>query len=529
MSDPMKASRLLVECLKAEGVERVFGIPGEENMDVMDDIHQAGLEFVLTRHEQAAAFMAATVGRLTGRPGVCLSTLGPGATNLVSGVADAYLSNLPMVALVAQAGAVRVDPPQKQVLDLLAMFRPLTKRAMDIGGPDDVPRSVRKAFDAASSERSGPVMLQLPEDVMRKEASGTSSPIPKKRPKMTGDPDIAKIRNILSSSERPLVLAGHGVLRENAVSALVKFCEDWNLPVGCTWMAAGAVPFDHELSLGTVGMRNSDLVKGSYEEADAVLLVGFDSTEFQPQYWNRGRTKRIAYLGRSRPIPCRNLTLESTALGDLTDSLRRLSERAMPRKNWHSIHRRKLIDDLTGKAEGPLALVQAMRRCMSRDDIMVSDVGAHLIWLAKYYPAYGPNTLLLQNGLIPMGIAIPSAIAAKMVHPERRVCATVGDGGFMMSSAELETAKRLGVNFVTVIFNDGGLGLIREKMTRSLGRSSNVDLGNPDIPTFARSFGAEGHSVTGKDFESVFQDCLDRDALAVIDVQVDYSHNHHLF
>ncbi len=525
----MKASRLLVECLRAEGVERIFGIPGEENLDVMDDIHQAGMEFVLTRHEQAAAFMAATVGRLTGRPGVCLSTLGPGATNLVSGVADAYLSNLPMVALVAQAGTARRDPPQKQVLDLLAMFRPLTKRSMDVGGPDDVPRSVKRAFKEAGAERSGPVMLQLPEDVMNKEAAGT--PLrPSRKRKMKGvEEELAIVRDILSSAERPLVFAGHGVLREGAVSALLKFCEAWNLPVGCTWMAAGAVPFDHHLSLGTVGMRNSDLVKDCYEVADAVLLLGFDSTEFQPQYWNRGRTKRIAYLGRSGPIACRNLELECTALGDLTDSLERLSLNATPRKEWHSLHRLKLMDDLYGEAVGPKALVQAMRRCMDRDDIMVSDVGAHLIWLAKYYPAFGPNTLLLQNGLISMGVAIPSAIAAKIVHPERRVCATVGDGGFMMSAAELETAKRLGVNFVTVIFNDCGLGLIREKMDRSLGRSSNVDLGNPDIPTFARSFGAEGHSVSGKDFETVLRDCLERDALAVIEVKVDYSHNRHLF
>lgn len=525
----MKTARLLVDCLRAEGVDRIFGIPGEENLDVMDEIHQGGIEFVLTRHEQAAAFMAATVGRLTGGPGVCLSTLGPGATNMVTGVADAYLSNLPMVALVAQAGAARRDPPQKQVLDLLAMFRPLTKRSMDVGGPENVPRSVRNAFRTAMSERSGPVMLQLPEDVMKMDTPGSPFPSSKRAGLKAGKGDLAAVREILSSSERPLVLAGHGVLREGAAPALKRFCESWNLPVGCTWMAAGAVPFDHDLSLGTVGMRSSDLVKGCYEEADAVLLIGFDSTEFQPQYWNRGSPKRIAYLGRSKPIACRNLHLECTALGDLPDSLDILSMDATPVKEWHSAHRQRLLEEINKQAEGPKALVQVMRRCMGREDIMVSDVGAHLIWLAKYYPTFAPNTLLLQNGLISMGVAIPSAIAAKLVHPERKVCATVGDGGFMMSAAELETAKRLGVNFVTVIFNDSGLGLIREKMRRGLGRSSNVDLGNPDIPTFARSFGAEGHTVDGNDLEPVLRDCLERDALAVIDVKVDYSHNCGLF
>lgn len=525
----MRAARLLVDCLLSEGVDRIYGIPGEENLEIMDALYEAGMPFVLTRHEQAAAFMAATAGRLTGRPGVCLSTLGPGATNLVSGVADACLSNLPMIALVAQAGRSRRDPPQKQVLDLLALFRPLTKKAMDVGEPADVPGSVREAFKVAVSERSGPVMLQVPEDVMKMEASGSPLPFSRRARRRATDEDLAVVRDVLSSSERPLVLAGHGVLRENAVSELRCLSDAWNLPVGCTWMAAGAMPFDNDLSLGTVGMRNSDLVKECYDEADAVLLLGFDATEFQPQYWNRGRTKRIAYLGRTKPAECLNLKPEVVALGDLPWSLERLIPNADPRKEWHRAHREKLVYELSGDTEGPKALVQAMRRCLGKEDILVSDVGAHLIWLAKYYPSYAPNTLLLQNGLIPMGVAIPSAIAAKIVHPGRMVVAAVGDGGFMMSSAELETAKRLGINFVTVIFNDGGLGLIREKMQRGMGRSSNVDLGSPDVPAYARSFGAEGYSVEAGEFEPVLRDCLERDALAVIDVRVDYSHNRNLF
>jgi len=525
----MKAARLLIDCLRNEGVERIFGIPGEENLDVMDEIHSSGMKFVLTRHEQAAAFMAGTVGRLTGRPGVCLSTLGPGATNLVTGVADAYLSNLPMIALVAQAGASRRNPPQKQVIDLLAMFRPITKSAIDVGGPEEIALSVRKAFTLAVRERPGPIMLQLPEDTMKKESGAhpAGSMVP---PAWNGvQRPLDLIRGTLRESDRPLVLIGHGVIRERAVLEVRALCEAWNMPGGCTWMAAGALPYDHPLSLGTVGMRNSDLVKECYEEADSVLLIGYDASEFQPQYWNRGREKKIMYLGRAGSGPLNKLGMRASALGDLPFSLRRLTEGAVKKKDWCSSHRDKQHQEMESTTVGPKSLVQAMRRQLGREDVLVSDVGAHLIWLAKYFPAYEPNTLLLQNGLISMGVAVPSAIAARMVHPEKKVVAVVGDGGFLMSSAELETARRYDVNFVTVIFNDGGLGLIREKMRRSLGRSSNVDLGSPDIPTFARSMGAKGYAVQERDFEAVLEDCLNRDIRAVIDVQVDYSEIADLF
>lgn len=525
----MKAARLLVECLRAEGVERIFGIPGEENLDIMDEIHALGMEFVLTRHEQAAAFMAGTVGRLTGRPGVCLSTLGPGATNLVTGVADAYLSNLPMVALVGQAGAARRHPPQKQVLDLLAMFRPLTKKALDVSRPDDVPSTVREAFAMALSERSGPVMLQLPEDVMKKDAVTSLVRPTDIVPRNAGKGKIDAIKKVLADSEKALVIIGHGAIRSNAVQEVRNFCRSWKIPAVCTWMAAGVMPYDDPLSLGTIGMRNSDLVKASFEEADTVVLVGYDISEFQPQYWNKGCEKTVLYLGERSPGPADNLHLKAMAIGALGSSLARSSIGAMAKMDWATPHKEALREELERPGAGPKGLVQALRRQMRRQDILISDVGAHLIWLAKYYPVYEENTLLLQNGLISMGVALPSAIAARMIRPERKVVAVVGDGGFLMSAAELETAKRLGINFITVIFNDGGLGLIREKMQRGFGRSSNVDMGFPNVPEFARSFGAEGYSVEERDFEPVLQDCLQRDALAVIEVAADYSHNYRLF
>ncbi|MCG7844911.1 MAG: thiamine pyrophosphate-dependent enzyme, partial [Methanomassiliicoccales archaeon] len=325
------------------------------------------------------------------------------------------------------------------------------------------------------------------------------------------------------------VIIGHGVIRADAVEEVRAFCHSWNVPVTCTWMAAGTVPYDDPLSLGTIGMRNSDLVKECYAEADTVVLIGYDINEFQPQYWRKGAEKVVLYIGERGPGPADDLHLKAAAIGALAPSLRRSSEGAIAKQDWAVPHREALREELERTGAGPKALVQTLRRQMKRQDILVSDVGAHLIWLAKYYPAYEPNTLLLQNGLISMGVAIPSAIAARMIRPDRKVVAVVGDGGFLMSSAELETAKRSRVNFITVIFNDGGLGLIREKMRRGFGRSSNVDMGFPNIPAYARSFGAEGYSVEEQEFEPVLKDCLERDALAVIDVKVDYSHNDRLF
>ncbi|HUT27124.1 MAG TPA: acetolactate synthase large subunit [Methanomassiliicoccales archaeon] len=525
----MKAARLLIECLEAEGVSKIFGIPGEENLDIMDEICSSKIEFVLTRHEQAAAFMAGTVGRLTGRPGVCLSTLGPGATNLVTGVADAFLSNLPLIALVGQAGIARRHPPHKQVLDLMTMFQPLTKRCIDVDRPDRTASAVREAFIMATAERSGPVMLQLPEDVM-KMSVGVIPEVQVNHFLPPGELSaLDKIRIALLSSSNPLVIVGHGAVRSNAVEEVRSFCRTWNLPTACTWMAAGVMPYDDPLSLGTIGMRNSDLVKDCFEPADLVLLVGYDATEFQPQYWNKGKKKTLLVIGEGGPGEAENFQMDITALGDLKGKLCMLQDGAVPKSNWAEGVRLILQRETEVLEQGPKGVVQALRRQLGRRDILVSDVGAHLIWLAKYYPTYEENTLLLQNGLISMGVAIPSAIAVRMIHPERKVVAAVGDGGFLMSSAELETAKRMGVNFVTVIFNDGGLGLIREKMQRGFGRSSNVDMGFPDIPTYARSFGAEGYSVEEEKFEDVLQDCLERDALAVIDVKVDYSHNCRLF
>ncbi|QLH75422.1 MAG: acetolactate synthase large subunit [Methanomassiliicoccales archaeon] len=530
----MRSSDLVVKCLEAEGVERIFGIPGEENIDLMDSLNDSNIEFILTRHEQSAAFMAGIQARMTFKPRVCLSTLGPGATNLVTGVADAYLSNAPLIAITGQAGAERCFPPQKQVIDVQAMMRPVVKESFSVRSPSQVPMAVRRAFDIAKKERPGPVHIELPEDVMKAEAVGrpmekseTEHVRPDKR-------SMAQIVEMIAESSRPLIIAGQGVIRAGASRELRDLCSRWNIPVIHTWFGAGSVPYDDKNSLNTIGVRASDNARQAYEKADLIVLIGFDMIEFQAKYWNIGEKKEILYLGESPMGFSEHVLPDVQVIGGLKHILKVLAELAKLKDPWaEEIRRRSMCimeaDVHDAKYIKPQNVVKILRAKMGKQDIVVSDVGAHLIWLAKYYPVYKENTLILDNGLIPMGVAVPGAIGAKMEFPEKKVAAVCGDGGFMMTMAELATAKERKIGFTTLIFNDGGYGLIRLKMEAAYGRSIACTLNNPDFVGLARSFGAEGHRVTTSDeLDSVLSDCLERGALAVIDVQVDYSENQRL-
>jgi acetolactate synthase-1/2/3 large subunit len=527
----MKASDLVVKCLEREGVDHIFGIPGEENIDLMNSLVDSGIEFILTRHEQSAAFMAGIQARLTREPRVCLSTLGPGATNLVTGVAEAYLGNSPIIAITGQAGAERCSPPQKQVLDLQALFRPITKESISVRSGSMIPIMMHRAFDIALQEITGPVHLELPEDVMRQEAVG--EPIlrceheqvrPDKRSMM-------QLVDMIDRSQHPLILAGQGVIRAGATDQLRELCKHWRIPVVHTWHGAGIVPFDDEMSLNTTGVRASDNVRAAYEMADLIILVGFDMIEFQPQYWNIGMKKEIMHLGQSPLGRSDHAVPDVQVIGGLRHVLRTLTELARIKEPWansirvemHNAIRTELVEHQGAK---PQNVLRILRDNLARKDIVVSDVGAHLIWLAKYYPVFQENTLVLDNGLISMGVGVPGAIGAKMTYPDRKVVAVCGDGGFMMTMAELATAKENDVRFVTIIFNDGGYGLIRLKMEKACGRTNACTLKNPDFVKLARSFGAEGYQVKdSQEFGPVLQDCLKRDVLAVIDVSIDYSEN----
>jgi acetolactate synthase-1/2/3 large subunit len=531
----MKASRVLVNCLENEGVQRIFGIPGEENMDTMDALADSSIEFILTKHENSAAYMAGVQARLTNQPGICLSTLGPGATNMVNGVADAFLSNLPLIALCGQAGQNRMDPSQKQVIDLVNLYKPVTKESLSVRSPSTVPMLVRKAFDTARRERPGPVMLELPEDIMKLDCPEAPIPVcPIVRPRHESSA-LNRIAEVLSQAERPLVLAGHGIIRAEASKELRSFARSWNIPVAHTWMGSGIMSFEDPLSLNTVGMRNFDIALAAFEKADVIMLAGYDPPEFQPQFWNIGKPKTIVYIGEAPVGYAHNLNVNIQVLGGLRYMLKSLYRIGVPKHNWISDIRDRLWEEVNsihpdGAGMNPKNAVKAVREVMGLGDIVVPDVGAHLIWFARNYPVRKENTLLLPNGLITMGVGVPGALAAKMCRPERDVVAVVGDAGFMMTSAELETAKRVGANFVTIIFNDSGLGLIKVKMKRSCGRDYGCDFNNPDFVKYAESFGAKGYQVERADeLKETLRRCLKAKELAVIDAKMDYSGNDELF
>jgi acetolactate synthase-1/2/3 large subunit len=530
----MRASDMIIKCLESEGVERIFGIPGEENMEVMDSLIDSNIEFILTKHENSAAFMAGACARLTGKPHVCLATLGPGATNMVTGVAEAYLSHIPLIAITGQVGADQAYAPRKQFLDLVALYKPVTKESFSMRTAARIPVQVRRAFDIAASEKQGPVHIELPEDVMKAETEGEPLKRAERETMKFQRGTLDKVRTLLEKSETPIVFVGPGVIRLGAVRVFRALVEAWNLPVVHSWHGSGIISYDDPLSLNTVGARTRDTVRKAFEEADLILLVGYDLPEFPPTFWNIGKKKNVVVLDAVPAEHVPNFEPDIQVIGNIINILTSLTHKAKKKRPWAKGHKEWLEDCLGHCPDDkfplkPQLIVKAVRESLGKEDICVSDVGAHLLWLAKLYPVYKENTLLLTNGLIPMGISVPAAIGAKLTKPDKKVVAVCGDGGFAMCGPELETARRLGTNFVTVIFNDGGLGLIRYKNQKMYGRSNGTEFGSIDHSKFAESLGAKGYRVSSaSELSEVLKGCLKDDELAVIDCPVDYTENRDL-
>jgi acetolactate synthase-1/2/3 large subunit len=530
----VKAAELLVRCLENEGIDAIFGIPGEENIDVMDALLDSDLEFVLTRHEQAAAFMADVHGRLTGRAGVCLATLGPGATNLVTGVADANMDRAPVVAIAGQADTRRMHKESHQHLDLVQMFQPISKYAAQIRRPEIIPEVVRKAFKVAEAEKPGLSFLELPEDVAEEEVEDLV-PLRPQAPTLPYPPPdkVAQAAAVISASERPLVMAGNGVIRGGACGALRDFVERLHLPVATTFMAKGAIPFSHSFSLGTVGMGAHDYVNCGFDVADVVICVGYDMVEYHPRLWNQGRDKKIVHIDVSPAEVDENYMLDVGVMGDIAQSLEAITELARPVNTRATKALRDAIrDELEAHATDrgfplkPQKIVWDLRQVLGDEDIVISDVGAHKMWIARMYQAEAPNTCIISNGFASMGISLPGAIAARRVQPDRKAVAVCGDAGFMMNSQELETALRLGLDLVVLIWQDQKYGLIEWHQNRKFGRASHISFSNPDFVKYAESFGACGYRVESADeLVPVLEQALGDGTVSVIDCPVDYSEN----
>lgn len=526
----MKSAELMVRALENEGVRHIFGLPGEENIDFLDALVDSSIVFLQVRHEQAAAFMADVYGRLTGQPGVCLSTLGPGATNLITGVADANLDSAPLVAITGQAALDRQHKESHQYLDVVGMFAPITKWNAAVVLPSIVPEVVRKAFKLARAERPGATHLDLPEDVAAAEAPA-ASPL---RVQQAAMPAASRERveyaaRLIAHARRPVILAGNGAIRAHACDALRLFSEQARIPVMTTLMAKGAVPDSSPLSLGAVGFPGGDRARSCLLESDLVIAVGYDLVEWTPKSWNPAGDKQIVHVSALPAEVDASYIVAVGVVGDIAEALQALASRVEPHPDWGWSSVRDRIrgeqEEMSAANSFPLRperVLAELRAALGDEDIVVSDVGAHKIWVARDLRCEVPNTCLISNGFASMGIGVPGAIAAKVVYPGRRAVTVSGDGGFLMNSQELATAVRYGLPCVSVIMNDGKFGLIDLKQRRAFGRASFVDLTNPDFSALARSFGARGYPIEGPDeLRPVLEEALKLDVPAVIDCPID--------
>ena len=529
----MKAGQLLVKCLENEGVEYIFGIPGEENIDIMDALLDSPIKFVTTHHEQGAAFMADVYGRLTGKAGVCMSTLGPGATNLITGVADANMDRAPIVAIAGQGATTRLHKESHQILDLVNLFAPITKYSAQIREPEIVPEIVRKAFKVAQTEKPGAAFIDFPENIA--EMVVDAKPIPVQTAYNSSAPDakIDQAAKIISEAKYPVILAGNGVIRQGAADALVSFAEVLRIPVANSFMAKGVVPFSNEMSLGTIGLKARDLPWFAFEQADVVICVGYDMVEYHPDMWNPENDKTIVHIDALPAEVDAHYIVAVGVLGDINSSLRGVALKAKPQKSApFKAVRQAIIADRAGYAEDsgfpvkPQKIVWDVREVLGPEDIAISDVGAHKMWMSRMYRAERPNTCIISNGFAAMGIAVPGAIAAKLAYPDKKVVAVTGDAGFMMNSQEIETALRMKTAFVILIWNDSEYGLITWHQLRHFGRPSHIDFKNPDFVKYAESFGAKGYRVeSAADLLPTLKKAFADNTVVVIDCPVDYREN----
>ena len=541
----MRSSKFFIRALENEGVEYIFGIPGEENIHLMDDLLDSTIHFILTRHEQGAAFMADVYGRLTGKAGVCFSTLGPGATNLITGFADANMDRAPIVAVAGQGATTRMHKESHQVLDLVNLFKPISKYSIGIRAPEVVPEVISRAFKLAQTEKPGGCFIDFPENIAAAEMPENSQVLPVESAGIPAPQEsrIQSAAQIIAEAEFPIVLVGNGVIRGRACDELLRFVEALYLPTANTFMAKGVIPFSHELSLGTIGLQSQDYVACGFDRADVVVCIGYDLVEYHPYLWHPDRKKKIVHIDASMAEVDAHYTVECEVIGDIKESLGRIIAEATRQDCRASVAARKdasysgtlkklLTEEFEKYADDdsyplkPQNILWQLRQVLGERDIVLSDVGAHKLWVARMYQAEAPNTCIISNGFASMGISLPGAVAAKLVEPQRNVVAVTGDAGFMMNSQEIETALRIGTPFVVLLWRDGEYGLIKWHQLRTFGRASHIAFRNPDFVKYAESFGAKGFQVeSAQDLQPVLRQALECGTVAVVDCPVDYSVN----
>lgn len=531
----MKASDLFVRALEAEGVEYIFGIPGEENLDLLDSLSRSSIELVLTRHEQAAGFMAATYGRLTGKAGVCLSTLGPGATNFVTAAAYAQLGAMPMLMITGQKPIKSSKQGHFQIVDIVDMMRPLTKYTRQIVSADNIPSRVREAFRLAEEERPGAVHLELPEDIAKESTESPVMPASKVRRPSADEKSIRQAIGLTEEAKRPLLLIGAGANRRLSCKMLRRFVHQTGIPFFTTQMGKGVLDDSHELCLGTAALSANDFVHRAIDAADLIINVGHDVVEKPPFFMTPGGVKVIHVNFTSAEVdPVYFPHVE--VVGDIANSVWRLGNEIRPQSGWdfkrftevkfalEQNQDRHADDDRFPFA--PARLVAEVQAITPEDGILSLDNGMYKIWFARNYNAHAPNTLLLDNALATMGAGLPAAMGAATVHPDRFVMAICGDGGFMMNDQDLQTAVSRGLNLTVLILNDSAYGMIKWKQAGEGFEDFGLDFTNPDFVGLAQAYGARGHRVeSAEQLRPLLEGCRDTPGVDVIDCPIDYTVN----
>jgi acetolactate synthase-1/2/3 large subunit len=538
----MRASDLFVKCLEEEEVEYIFGVPGEENAHFMMSLEDSPIQFVLTRHEQGAAFMAEVYGRLTGRPGVCLGTLGPGATNLITGVADANMDRAPLVAITGQADSQRQHKESHQAMDVVGMFKPVTKWAHAVIHPDNTPEIVSKAFKLATTEKPGACHIELAEDIAEMKTSGT--PI-RKRPLRRPVPDdkiVDRAFERIRNAKNPVIIAGNGTVRRRASEQLRRFTKKTGIGVVSTFMAKGCVDLEAETCLYTIGLQSRDHVTLALDQADLVITLGYDMVEYHPRLWNPDQDKTIIHIDFLPAEVDEYYHHQVEVVGDLAHTLWMLNERVDAAgglsfdTSFQKETRARMTADISEYASDdamglikPQKVLWDVRQAMSPEDILLSDVGAHKMWIGRYYQCHEPNTCLIPNGFCSMGFALPGAIAANMVFPDRKIMAICGDAGFMMNMQEMETARRLNSDMVVMVWEDHSYGLIEWKQQNQFGKHVDLSFGNPDWAGLAASFGWAFHTTKeSARLAGCIEAALAEDGPSLVVVPIDYGENQKL-
>ncbi|MCA9178697.1 MAG: acetolactate synthase large subunit [Planctomycetales bacterium] len=534
----MKAAELFVKALENEGVEYIFGIPGEENLDFLDALSRSPIHLVLTRHEQAAGFMAATYGRLTGRAGVCLSTLGPGATNLVTAAAYANLGAMPMVMITGQKPIKTSKQGQFQIVDVVDMMQPLTKFTRQLESAERIPAGVREAFRLAQEERPGAAHLELPEDIARED---TDLPVIQQsyvRRPVAEPKSVRRAAGLIAKAKRPLLLIGAGANRKTTSKTLRELVRKTGIRFATTQMGKGVVPEDHVCFIGNAALSSGDFVHRAIDAADVIVNVGHDVVEKPPFIMSPGgRTVIHVNFTSAEVDPVYFPQVE--VVGDIATSVWQICKALPEHNDWDyaffdrvKTALQRHVDRDGADERFPLApqrLVADVRKVMPADGVIALDNGIYKIWFARNCPAYAPNTVLLDNALATMGAGLPSAMMAAMVHPDRKVMAVCGDGGFMMNAAELETAVRLRLNLVILLLRDDAYGMIKWKQEHMGFADYGLDFGNPDFVRFADVHGAAGHSLDAADrLIPLIHEAFAAGGVHLIDVPMDYSENNRI-